>query len=371
MPGDDAPRAASEDSGKTTVSDVPSDPAKTPNDGAAGAAGSDPSGDTTDGRFTSGAKGEDLAMDECGLHTQYAGDEYCILPPPPGQGFQLHIGPSNYDNPESQYILPAGSEITTDFSAVSGNDKPIHFYYRQFRQRPGAHHNIVTAGSSGLVGGLTLGHRIGTSNLLAEDNPAGAIIAPENEGVGVPLEANAAINVSLHSINTTDQAELREVWINFWYVDESKVTEEAQELFAIGDPLLSVAPGQDTILGPYSCGISAPGRMLWFYGHRHANNVRFSAWRVRGGQRDLFYEGLNWEEPLVLEFSTTVDNVTPDAAKGIEGGWSGILDLQAGDRLEWECHVVNQTQGTLFFTNNTYTGEMCIMDGEMIGTNCL
>jgi len=341
-------------------------------DGESGGVVDPSSGPSAAGTTTLPEAGDAPAMDECGLHTAYAGDEYCILPPPPDRGFQLHIGPSNYDNPEPEYILAPGQEITTDFSAVSGNDKPVHFYYRQFRQRPGAHHNIITAGSAGggLIGGFALGHRIGTSNLLAEDNPKGAITAPENEGVGIPIEAQSPINVSLHSINVSDQPELREVWVNFWYVDESKVTDEAQELFQIGDPLLAVAPGADTILGPYSCAISAPGRMLWFYGHRHANNVRFSAWRVRGDQRDLFYEGLNWEEPLVLEFSTTVDNQTPDDSNGIEGGWSGILDLLPGDRLEWECHVVNQTDGTLRFTNNTYTGEMCIMDGELIGTNC-
>jgi len=41
-----------------------------------------------------------LAMDECNLDTGYDGDEYCILPPDPSKGFQMHIGPSNYDNPE-------------------------------------------------------------------------------------------------------------------------------------------------------------------------------------------------------------------------------------------------------------------------------
>jgi hypothetical protein len=54
----------------------------------------------------------------------------------------------------------------------------------------------------------------------------------------------------------------------------------------------------------------------------------------------------------------------------IEGGWSGILDVQPGDQFQWECHVVNQTDGTLRFTNNTYTGEMCIMDAELVGANC-
>ena len=53
-----------------------------------------------------------------------------------------------------------------------------------------------------------------------------------------------------------------------------------------------------------------------------------------------------------------------------EGGWSGILDTQPGDTFEWECHVVNKTNGTLLFSNNTYTGEMCILDAEMVGSTC-
>jgi hypothetical protein len=44
--------------------------------------------------------------------------------------------------------------------------------------------------------------------------------------------------------------------------------------------------------------------------------------------------------------------------------------VQPGDKLEWECHVVNGLDTPLRFTNNTYTGEMCIMDAELVGTNC-
>src|SRR4029077_4734115 len=104
-----------------------------------------------------------LALDECGLKTTWQGDQYCIKPPPADQGFQLHIGPSNYDNPEAQYLLASGQESTPTFSAVSGNDKQIYFYYRQIRMRPGAHHNIITSGAGGDIG---LGQRIATSNNL-------------------------------------------------------------------------------------------------------------------------------------------------------------------------------------------------------------
>ncbi len=309
--------------------------------------------------------GEEMAMDECGLHTQWPGDEYCILPPPPDKGFQLHIGPSNYDNPEARYILAAHQEVTNDFTATSGNETEVFFYRRQFRMRPGAHHNIITSGEGGDSG---LGQRIGTVNALSEDYPKGGMIAPENEGVGIRLGAKARINVSLHSINVTEQPQLREIWVNFWYRDPSEVTEPVEEMFQPADQP-PIRPGQDITFGG-SCTVRGEGRMLWMYGHRHANNVRFSAWRVRGTQRDLIYQGYNWEETLVLEYASNVTNPVADTGPNVEGGWSGILDIKTGDKFEWECHVINQTNGTLLFTNNTFTGEMCILDAELVGGNC-
>jgi hypothetical protein len=309
-------------------------------------------------------------MGECGLDTGHVGDEYCILPPAADKGFQMRIGPTDYANPEPQFVLEPGEESTDSFSTVSSNTEDVHFYYREFRMRPGAHHNIITASDgAGGGGGADIGHRIGTTNHLVEDSPKGGVVAPENVGVGVPLAAHSPISVSLHSINTTEQPLIREVWVNFYYQNE--VTEPVKQMFQVGDPSFAIQPGEDTILGPFSCTLQGDGRMLWLYGHRHANNRRFSVWRVRGGQRDLIYEGYDWEEPMVLEYSTTVTNNTvPNEAMGIEAGWNGILDFQTGDQLEWECHVVNQTQGVLRFTNNTFTGEMCIVDAELVGTNC-
>jgi hypothetical protein len=306
----------------------------------------------------------------CGIKSGYPGDEYCILPPPPDKGFQLHIGPSDYNNIDPKYILEPGEESTDDFAAVSGNDKKIFFYYREYRSRPGAHHMIASDEGGAGVGVSGQGRRIGTSNNPSEDSPKDGIIAPENQGVGIPLEAHSKLKVNLHSINVTDQRILREAWVNFWYRDPADVTEPAEELFSIGSASFAIQPGEDTVLGPYNCTVQNPGRMLWFYGHRHANNVRFSAWRVRGGQRDLFYEAYNWEEVLLLDYSSNITNPVADRENQVEGGWTGILDLQKGDKLEWECHVINNTPGVLRFTNETFTGEMCIMDGEMVGTNC-
>lgn len=343
--------------------------------GAGGAGGDEPVAGTEVAPTPDGGmepEGIPYAMDECEeLDTGFPGDEFCIDPPPPGEGFQLHIGPADYANPDPMFVLEPDDESTDNFPATSGNDSNIHFLFRQFRMRPGAHHMIVTAGGSAGGGGVEGfgGRRIATAN-ASQDSPVGGIIAPENQGVGIPLDPSSSLNVSLHSINVGDAPLIREIWVNFWYRDSAQVTEEAEQLFATGDVGFNIAPGDDVILGPYSCDIEGEGRMLWFYGHRHANNKRFSAWRVRGSQRDLFYEGIHWEETLLLEYTSLITNPVPNFAMGVEGGWSGILDLKPGDKLEWECHVVNQQEVPLRFSNNTYTGEMCIMDAELVGTRC-
>jgi hypothetical protein len=49
---------------------------------------------------------------------------------------------------------------------------------------------------------------------------------------------------------------------------------------------------------------------------------------------------------------------------------SGILDLQAGDLIEWQCDVVNRQNTVLRFTDQAYLGEMCVIDAEAVGASC-
>jgi hypothetical protein len=301
------------------------------------------------------------AMNECNLNSGWKGDEYCILPPPPDKGFQLHFGPSNYQNPEPQYLLQPGQEWVHTFTTQSANDKDIKFYVRQYRMRPGAHHTIVRDTSTG--------RRLSGSD-VNQDHPVGGIVAPENADVGIPLAAHAPISTDHHAINTGTTPLLQEVWVNFWYVDPAKVKETTTLLYDPGSVTDTIPPGQDKVLGPWHCDVQGPGRLLNMFGHVHANDVRFTAWRTRGGKKDLIYEAYKWEEPLWTEFTSTVTNPLPDQTKQNGGGWSGILDLQKGDTLDWECREVNTQQSTLYFVNETYKGWMCIIIGELVGTSC-
>ena len=321
-----------------------------------------PEGDaaTTD----SGALPDAPPMEGCGLHTKWAGDEYCIKPPPPDKGFQVHIGPSDYDNPEAQYIVNPGQETNLYFPAVSGNDKQVLYYRRQYRMRPGSHHLIVNT-AEGMGPGE--GRRLGGTQNLAKDNPVNGVTAPENEGIGIPINANTPLSVNLHYMNATDKPMIQEAWINFWYKDPNEVKEQAKELYSMGGLAMAIQPGQHTTLGRYTCAVDTPGRVLSLYGHRHANTVRFSAWRTRNGKSELIYEDYDWHDPLVVEYNTITQNKAPDPDTLRGGAVSGILDLLPGDTLDWECEVKNQTNQVLRFTNEVYEGEMCILIGDTVG----
>jgi hypothetical protein len=316
-----------------TPSATPSGPAQTPN--AAG--------------------GKMLAMDECGLNTKFNGDEYCINPPPADKGFQLHIGPTNYDNPEAKYMLQPGEENVVNMNATSGNTKDIEYYYRQYRMRPGSHHVILSTG----------GKRIGGTQNLARDQPEGGVIPPENQDVGLPLAANSAISANMHFYNFTDKPLVRELWTNYWYKDPGTVKETAKSVFSMTGVTAAVAHSH-VVIGA-SCPVQGTGRALSLYGHRHLNNVRFSIWLNSGGQKNLVFEDYDSEHPGVLDFNSLTKNPAPNATAKTVGGASGILNLKQGDTLDFECEIVNNTDKNFYGANEAGDDEMCILVGDTVG----
>jgi hypothetical protein len=296
----------------------------------------------------------------------YAGDDLCILPPPPDQGFQVHYGPADYDDPSEvgQYLLDPGGETNLFVPTTSGNTTDIYYYKRQYRLRPGSHHLIISEGSSN-AGFAAAGRRLGGSQNPSKDNPDGPP-APENAGIGIPLKANDPLTINIHNFNQTDHPILKEAWVNFWYVDPSTVTQQANELFLFA-PGQSVPPGGHVTFSGKKT-ISDATRVLTMYGHRHSSTIRFTAYLTHAGNKQTVLQDFNWEEPAVFEFNSVTTNPTPDPASQVAGAVSGDLNMAPGDLLEWECEVVNNSTQTITYGLNEVAGsEMCIVVGDLIG----
>jgi hypothetical protein len=261
----------------------------------------------------------------------------------------------SYTAPGSRHLLEPGQEVN-DSLVVRGPSSSGYFYVRQYRARPGMHHVVVTAQSPS--------RNIAFTNRSIKDTPEGGVTAPENEGVGIPIGPGILMTIAPHAFNFTDQAILMEVWVSFWYRDEARVTEEAATFHSSAP--IGIDPNTHAVVTG-SCPVTGTGRLLTLHGLNHSHNLRFSAFRVRDGQRTQIYETYDWSDPRVLDYSSIVQNPQPQPSSKMPSGWSGILDLRAGDAVDFECEINNYTAQRFRGWTDILDDEVCVLMGETVG----
>ena len=315
----------------------------------------------------------------CPLTTRFKDDRACIPAPPPAEGMQIHVGPSRYDDDAevARYILRPGEETTECFAVITPNDQPRYYQTSVLSGRAGTHHIInalfpaAASGEApsrcteqGLVSTNAVGHLPGASKPYM---PRKAV-PPEYAHVGASIPAHAKLESELHYYNTTDHDILRELWMNVYFVDASEITEASTGIAALGGTGWNwnpIRPGTDKVF-TYSCPVRGEGYILSLLGHYHAHGKRFGAsiTRKAGGTEKVF-EMYDYLEPAEFEYNSLAQNpmFSPSAA----GALSGRLAVHDGDVLNWECHIVNDSQTALTYTNEVQTGEMCNLWGATMG----
>jgi hypothetical protein len=324
---------------------------------------------------------------KCGLKTKFASDDACILPPEPGEGFQIHVGPSNYDDPEevAKYIMHPGEESSECWTFHTPNDEEVYYQTSVISGRAGTHHIINTMLAEDLKDGgfakcadggsgsnsTVLGQLPGASKPYM---PRGHV-APENKHIGRKIAARATAQADMHYYNFTDKDILREFWLNIYTVDKAQITETSALVRGMGGFSWSrepIAPGTDKVYA-YECPIVGDGRILNLLGHYHAHGVRFTAKLKRADADPMkVFEMYDYRDPATFEYDSRTKN--PEFSDKAAGAYSGILEVHDGDILSWECHIVNDSEVGLRYVNEVKTGEMCNLWGSTIGIepfNCL
>lgn len=311
------------------------------------------------------------ATNECGIDSGYEGDENCILPPDPAEGFQLHVGPSDYDdvNEVDSFLLDPGKETVDCYFLVAPNDHDLYNRQRQYRLRPHTHHLILKTGDPAIEGWATCpdfltGGNWGGSQTIVNDTGYGDI-APEDANYASLIPKNKPTAAELHYYNTGDAPILREGWVNFYEADPNHAWTPLNGIALIGLNGLVVGPYETKDLR-WSAANSVEGRrVVGVTGHVHSHTTRFTSWIVhQDDSREVLYELTDWSEPSGLRFNTVTDNPTVATDGVTEVGLSDQVFLAAGDRIEWECHVENDLSTTLVFANEALTAEMCILFGS-------
>jgi hypothetical protein len=314
--------------------------------------------------------------DGCPTGTGFAGDDLCLAPPKPSEGFQLHYGPSDYDDPAevAKFTSKPGEETNDCFFQVSGNDSEVYYSGYNFQMRPGSHHLIGQSRDAVLP-------EQGFGKCESTDgNPAGLFAAsqtpildvrldpaPENLGLArlVPAHTQAVIN--FHVINSRTEPMLREAWMNYYYLDDADVLGMRGAIDLNGGVGYHIEPKTHKTYR-YSCSPTVPVRVLGLASHMHAHAKRMTIYKQSGGKLTKLLENYSWEDPAQFVFDSvhTIPKADPVTLRP-GGDFSGDLYLTPSDTIQWECEILNDGDTVLTFRNEVYTGEMCLVGGSVIG----
>jgi hypothetical protein len=322
----------------------------------------------------------------CTIDSGFPDDHACILPPDPAVGMQIHIGPKDYKNADevNQYVFHPGQEASECWSFHTPNDKEVYYQQFELSGRAGTHHIINTMYNVEITdGGFTacMDGGTGTSSNIVDNLPGASKaymvklpVAPENEHIGRKIGPMTGAQADMHYFNFTDKDILREFWMNIYYVDKEKITETGNQIRGMGGLswlALPIQPGTHETYA-YTCPIDKDGRIIQLLGHYHSHGKRFTAWINRaGGERQKVFEMYDYLDPKTFDYDTITTN--PMFSTSAAGAFSGVLDVKAGDSLDWECDINNDSDVALTYTNEVKTGEMCNIWGESVGPllNCV
>jgi len=313
--------------------------------------------------------------------TKFPGDEACIPAPPPGEGMQIHVGPSNWDDPEevAKYVMKPGEESSDCFTVLTPNDKEIVYQTSTLSGRAGTHHIINTMyagdgkyepGSARCEGSADMASSLGSLPGASKPYMPRLSVAPEYANVGRKIPAHARMSSDLHYYNFTDHDIVREYWLNIYFAKPEEITQDANQIAALGglgwnrNPIM---PGTDKVYS-YQCPIKGNGYIMQLLGHYHAHGRQFTAsiQRKATGMKEKVFEMFDYQEPAQFEYNSIITN--PMFAEGQAGAVTGRLPVSDGDVLHWDCHIVNDSDVALKYVNEVKTGEMCNLWGATVGT---
>lgn len=345
-----------------------------------------PDSSARDGGFTVDAAGSDLdgapapllppgeRISCAELDSGFDGDEYCLDVPSIGEGFLLHFGPTDYDDPDdvADFILPPGEEAHDCVAQRLTNPEDAFVAGAEGGARPGTH-SLRASLSSSSVGSARPGACRPLDDTMpiywAESTRSEQAPAPEHAGVATRIPADARVSIRLSSVNPQSVPILREAWVFLKRMAEADVTATKRPLRFYGGLSMSVPPGETERLGnELPCQVPEASEVMSLVADTGYTTSRVSAYVERAatpGTRTLVYETYDWLEPDHLRFDSVAVNEAPNEALGLGGGWSGPLVLEPGDRLWWECDMENTGEAPLEY-GDEYHQNRCNIVGTFV-----
>jgi hypothetical protein len=241
--------------------------------------------------------------------------------------------------------------VTTDFFDVPpGNDiyrcqnvrnpfggRDVDVIYSESFMAAGSHHMFVFKQENGGAGPVVDCNGVEFKPYIHSAQTPQAV-SSYPPGVGRYITAGEDLRFAVHYLNPGDTTIRAQVVLNVHYVDSTRVTAHAAEIF-LNDISVRVPVGTSTWTKSFS--VPYDIKILGGVSHMHKRGVGFSA-TVDDGR--VIYQGTDWDEPTPSSF--------PDG-----------LDIRQGQRINWACTYQNNTGRTMTFGERAEQDEMCIFSG--------
>jgi hypothetical protein len=333
--------------------------------------------------------------------TNYPGDQFCILPPPPDKGVQYGVHPqgkqwfeqvskgdlSGYDNLSTEWTLEDGEEEQTNYETGVTSPQPMNYYRNYARMRPGSHHMIVSADDGtapqevwgpASTAGLFSGTSLPGAQRPDENAPKSLAKPTEDAGLYSKLPVNPGVTFNMHHFDALGMTILKEAWTNLWWEDDAQIEAHGILGLNLGQTRSLAVPAGTTQDLHYSWDITQPIRLVTAFGHRHVWTSDFSSWVEKpDGSLDILYQSFNWLDEPTYRYDSMTQNPVPSPDAGSDGASTGIRMLMPGEKLHFNCHIEFTDArasaqkapppaqiGTLHFSNEAFTAEMCILFGS-------
>lgn len=258
-----------------------------------------------------------------------------LAPPPDGEGLQLV---------SSLHLEPGAEALDCRYLALP--DQPIEIARFEHAYTSGAHHMLLyptrfRADEVELDRSFdcTAGGDLGQTGILyGGSRSEGAL--PYPDGIAVKQPAGAVVLLESHYLNAGEAPLDAEVRINLWYA-AAPAAIEAGTLF-LRDWAIYLEPAPAEGSAAMSCEIPSPVSLYYSVSHMHRRGLAFDARLVRAGEEPRsLYQTTSWADPVP----------TPEVP---------LLELAAGDRIEFDCTYRNDRPAPVVEGRSADRDEMCV-----------
>ena len=133
-----------------------------------------------------------------------------------------------------------------------------------------------------------------------------------------------------------------------------EVTQKTSPIALIAGPKDGIAPHSQKVLTMEQA-IDGTGRIISMFGHRHAWTDRFAVWH----NDELVYDSWSWKDSVVYDYDSITTNPAPNPDAKTDGATSGILNVNPGDKVRFECDIDNKSDKTLSISATPCTTAKC------------